>query len=105
MTLCSASNLSAIFAAVGVSSTLFANFIETALILRSGLVLRSNDKTSVESTPPLRAIDASFELWDCKLLSISSQIEVSMEGILGGLSIGTKSSHCFLGKFGCIEVS
>jgi hypothetical protein len=62
MTLCSASNLSAIFAAAGVSSTLFANFIEVALILRSGLVLRSNDKTNVESTPPLSAIDTSLKL-------------------------------------------
>ena len=43
------------------SSTLFANFIEIALIFRSGFVLRSNDKTSVESTPPLRAIETSFE--------------------------------------------
>jgi len=33
------------------------------------------------------------------------QIEVSMEGILSGLSIGTKSFQDFLGKFGFIEVS
>ena len=46
---CSASYFSAIFDATGVSSTLFANFIETALIFRSGFVLRSKDKTNVES--------------------------------------------------------
>ena len=67
--------------------------------------MRSNDKTNVESTPPLRAIEASLELEDPRLLSISLQIEFSMEGTLGGLSIGMKSSQVFLGKFGCIEVS
>ena len=54
---CSASNVSAIFDASLVSSTLSANLIDTACMLRSGFIFLINDKTRVESTPPLNAIE------------------------------------------------
>ena len=102
MTWCSALYFSAIFDAVDDSSTLFANFIETALIFRSGFALRSNDKTSVESTPPLIAIETSFEFIDFNLVSISSNIEFSIKSRFGDPLVDSKSFQVFLGKFGLL---
>ena len=56
------SNVSAIFDAVDVSSTLSANFIDIASISISGCIFRISDKTNVESTPPLNAIEIFFLL-------------------------------------------
>ena len=60
---CSASNFSAVFAAAFVSVILSANLTDIALMLISGLIFLSRDKTRVESTPPLRAID-TFPSWN-----------------------------------------
>ncbi len=102
---CSASYFSAIFEAADDSSTLFANFIETALIFRSGFTLRSNDKTNVESTPPLIATETSLEFIDFNLVSISSNIEFSIKSRFGDPLVDSKSFQVFLGKFGFMDGS
>ena len=70
---------------------LFANFIEIALILTSGLVLRSKDSINVESTPPLSAIEISCS--SVSFFSISLHIEFSIEMGFTGSSIGSNLSR------------
>ena len=102
---CSALNVLAIFAASVVSSILSANLIEMAWTSISGLTLRISDKTNVESTPPLNAIEIFFPLNFSIFFAIELQIDFSIISELREFSVGTKSSHVFLGRLGVIEGS
>ena len=72
------SNFDAIFAACFDSSTLFSNLIEIALIFTSGHVFCNNAKTSVESTPLLRAIEVFVCAEFLIILLIFEQIRFSI---------------------------
>ncbi len=93
------SNFDAIFAAYFDSSTLFSNLIEIALIFTSGHVFFNKAKTSVESTPLLRAIEVFvFEEFPIDLW-IFAQIKFSITS--GDVIIGfsTKFFQFFLVNF------
>ena len=68
ITVCLASNFSAIFAAGIVSSILLANFTEIAFIVIFGNIFLKNARTNVESTPPLNAIEIESVVFGILLL-------------------------------------
>ena len=82
---------SAILDAAFVSSTLFANFIDTASISISGFIFRNKDNTRVESTPPLNAIQIFSLSNDSRFCSILLQIDFSISSIFGCSCIDSKS--------------
>src|SRR3989338_1864080 len=93
------SNFDAIFAACFDSSTLSSNLIEIALIFTSGHVFFNNAKTSVESTPLLRAIEVFVCTEFLIVLLMFELIKFSI--ICGEVSDGfsIKSFQVFLANF------
>ena len=84
---------------------LSANFIDTASMLISGFIFRINDRTNVESIPPLNAIQIFSPSNVFNFCSIVSDIDFSINSIFGCSLDATKSFHVFFGKFGLIEGS
>ena len=100
-----ASNLSAIFDAFDVSSTLFVNFIEMASISISGFDFLINERIRVESTPPLSAMHNFLGFSNSRFLEISFKIKSSITSVFGIILFGLKSTQVFLSKFGIIDES
>ena len=88
-------NVLAIFDAAFVSSTLFANLMDKASISVSGFIFCNKDKTNVESTPPLNAIQTFWSSNDFKFCSILLEIDFSIKSTSGVCCLDLKSWEFF----------
>ena len=74
-------------------------------MLISGFIFLIRDRTKVESTPPLNAMEIFPSSNPSNFCFMLFDIDSSINSMFGCSLTDTKSSHVFFGKFGLIEGS